>query len=92
MILIRKHVLAYAIEEVTDAIAVSNDLSDEVRKESLTMLRELVRQLTMVESSREKASLLKATADAISGGLAADPSVAQIWATSGQIIRNALGV
>ena len=84
--------VAAAINALADAVAVSTELTDELRSSTLDQLESLSQQALLPEKERMKRGVLKALGTALSLTLSAVGGLAEIWSTWGPAIQKFIGL
>ena len=84
--------VADAINALTDAVAASNELEDEVKTSTLEQLESLSEQALLPAKERMKPSILKAIGATVASTLSAAGGLAEIWSTWGPAIMKFFGI
>lgn len=78
--------MAQALKVLTEAVANSTELSEQVRSETLEQLEEISRQATLPQDSRAPIGVIKALLFGIATTLSAAGGLAEVWSTWGHRI------
>lgn len=84
--------VAAALNALTDAVAASVELIDEVRSSALEQLETLSQQALLPENERMKPGILRAIGSALSSTLAAAGGLAEVWSTWGPSVLTFFGL
>ena len=84
--------VAAAINALTDAVAGSTELTNEVKSSTLEQLESLSEQALLPEKERMKPGILRAIGTAVGSTLTAAGGLAEIWSTWGPAIMKFFGV
>lgn len=84
--------VAQALKTITEAVAASQEISDEERTEFLDQLEELSSQAALSPDKRAKPGVIKGLLSGLSVGLSAAGALAGVWSTWGASIKAFFGV
>lgn len=79
--------VAEALEQLTEAVAKSDEIAAETREAILEQLEELSRQAALEPEKRFKSGVIKALMVGISSGIGTAGALAEVWSTWGPTIR-----
>jgi hypothetical protein len=84
--------VAEALNKLTEAVKVNNEISGVQRAEILEQIEELSKQAALPKEKQSRPGVIKAIISSITGALGTAASLAQIWSVWGEPIKKFFGI